>query len=214
MERGCSKMTRIAVVFALLSLVLAGGAVAQDEEAPTVQKITGPHNPFTLLLPMDWKFRAFESVVEEENVKTERAVYVFGDKMLPTDNFDLWWSAVAEPTIATGAASVHRVVLAEPLTPEALPALLEKDPRKPPNTKGELKQLGKYMALVAKANLEGFVMSSVYIVNGKVMYLGFINGPEALVNPKMEGFIKIMSSLEAPDVAPVKPAEPPAAPAE
>ena len=98
MERGCSKMTRIAVVFALLSLVLAGGAVAQDEEAPTVQKITGPHNPFTLLLPMDWKFRAFESVVEEENVKTERAVYVFGDKMLPTDNFDLWWSAVAEPT--------------------------------------------------------------------------------------------------------------------
>ena len=202
-------MSRLTAALALACLLVSGLAIADTEAAPEGVKITGPHNPFTLLMPIDWKARPFDSLVVQGDEQTERAVYVFGNKMLPTDNFDLWWTPAEEPSIATGCASIHRVVLPEPMTPDALPGLLEKDPRKPPDTKGEMMQLGKYKALVARANLQGFIMSSVTIVNGNVLYLGFINGPEPLVAPQMPAFIKIMSTLEAPDVTPT-PVEVPA----
>ena len=196
-------MRRLALVVAVL-LALAVCALAQDAEAPKGVKLPGPHNPFTIVIPEGWQHQTFESKTDKPDEKSEFKLSVFGDKYLPTDNFNLWWYEGELAALDKGSISVHRVELPAELTPDKLPEQAQKDPKLPKDAEAKLLQFGKYVGLHIAGTIEDMGAQSVLIANGKVAYVGLLMGPKDAVKEQSPKFLQLMGTLDATDVKPAK----------
>jgi hypothetical protein len=205
-ERSASEATimrRFAAVTSIL-LMLSAVAFAEGDDEMKGTKLTGPHNPFTFICPEGCQHETFESKVEKPNEKFEFKVNAFCEKHFTTDNFSLLWYEGEAEGFAKGAVSLHRVEMGREITPDMLTEEMEKDENMPPDAKAELMQLGKYVGISAGGEIEDLAMHDIFIINGKILYLGTLTGPKDAVGERRADFIAIMSSLAALDVKPAK----------
>jgi len=189
-------MRRTAAVTACL-LLLCSWAFAQETAALKGATLTGPHHPFTITCPEGWQHEAIESKTTKPAEEFELKVSVFGDPYFPTDNFNLWWYDGKLDAMEKGAISVHRVELPREVAADQLIAEMKKDKRFPEDATSKLTQFGKYAGVLMADKPEDFMMHGVYIVNGKVAYVGELMGPKEAVTKQADTFVAIMSSLDA-----------------
>lgn len=193
-------MSRHSLTVACL-LACALSCVAQ----PQGDKLTGPHNRFSFRCPQGWQHETFESISDDPAAgKFQFKISVFGEKCIPSDNFNLWWYPGKEDAVAKGGASLHRVALDREVTPDRLVTEVTTDLKATKGARIELLQLGKYVGALTTVDTEANTNLAVFIINGEVAYVGTLMGPKAEVAAQKDKFLQMLATLNASDVKPAK----------
>ncbi len=194
----------------LIGCTVAGIAQEQadtpKDDAPPNQ-IKGKTVAFTLLKPEGWQSRTYEKLEEAPNAKmiVQGGLGKFlGEDAKFTDNHNLWWSPAGE-NMMTGLASFHRIELKTTLDLATTLAVFQQSPNLPAGMEIKPAQLGKYVGLLGGGVVRDMFYAAVVLIPGdKVLYVSSVLGPKAQIAPQWANYMKLVASLNAPDLKPQK----------
>jgi hypothetical protein len=168
------------------------------------EQLKGKKVEFTLPIPQGWQHVAYEKIEDKPNAKMILGKVLGESDAKATDNFNLWWTQ-GEDSFMTGVASFHRMDLTADTTIKDTMAKLEASGKLPKGMEVKPTQLGKYVGLVAGGPVQQvFYAAIVFIPQGKVAYVSTIVGPANVVQMQWPTYMKMVTSLDAPDLKPEK----------